>query len=291
MELPKVIKNVGFEFSWSEPKVWALNISTEKMAINELVWHLEVPFWSSGKESYNLTPKEVLQNPKLHDAEFKRISDSNTSYPLDIMFWKNRWLLLDGLHRLAKLFNENKTEVNVRIVPHNKIPEILTSPGQANQSWINPKAKIRESPIAGKGLFAKEDFMVGEVVVVWSGLYTNATEAEKARKAGKLVTQWDEDLYSVEDRGDDSGYFVNHSCDSHLWMEDAYTLITRKPIMAGEEITADYALWEAEDYVSTWKCKCGLPDCRKTITGKDWLLKSVHSRYLHHFSPLINKRI
>ncbi|MEI6773545.1 MAG: SET domain-containing protein [bacterium] len=56
--------------------------------------------------------------------------------------------------------------------------------------------------------------------------------------------QRDDNLFSVEDRGDDETYFINHSCDGNLRMKDAFTLIARTDINKDEEITADYALWE-----------------------------------------------
>jgi len=34
---------------------------------------------------------------------------------------------------------------------------------------------------------------------------------------------------------------------SNLWMKDAYTLIAKTDINRGEEITADYVLWEADE--------------------------------------------
>ena len=65
-----------------------------------------------------------------------------------------------------------------------------------------------------------------------------------------------------------------------------------KYIKSGEEITADYALWEAdENYISKWECSCGSIDCRKKITGKDWRINKIQEKYKDHFSPLINKRI
>ena len=159
------------------------------------------------------------------------------------------------------------------------------------KAWITPKAEGGNSSVGGKGLFTKEIIKAGEKVIVWRGEYANRTGAEQARQRGKLVMQWDDDLFSVEDRGDDQGYFINHSCDSNLWMQDAFTLIAKRDIIPNEEITADYALWEAGDYVSSWNCNCGSPLCRKKITGKDWRLPEVQKRYLNHFSPLINKRI
>lgn len=160
------------------------------------------------------------------------------------------------------------------------------------EDWINPKIAIRETLNKGKGMFATEPIKAGEKILVWGGEYTNATGAEEAKNDGKLVMQWDVDLYSVEDRGNDMGYFINHSCDSNTWMQDAYTLIAKHDIQTGEEITADYSLWEADlNYVSKWKCQCGSPVCRKTVTGNDWELSEIQERYKGHFSPLINKRI
>lgn len=57
--------------------------------------------------------------------------------------------------------------------------------------------------------------------------------------------QLDDNLYSVEERGADETYFTNHSCDPNVWMMNAVTLGTRRCIPTGEELTVDYALFEA----------------------------------------------
>lgn len=160
------------------------------------------------------------------------------------------------------------------------------------QDRISPKAEIRPATIHGKGIFAKEDIKAGEKLMTWWWNYTNKVEAEQAKKEGKLIMQRDEDLFSIEDRGNDTGYFVNHSCDANGWMQDAFTLIAKRDIKKDEEITADYVIWEwDEDKISKWECKCWSAHCRKRITGKDYQIKDVQERYKGHFSPLINKRI
>jgi SET domain-containing protein len=35
---------------------------------------------------------------------------------------------------------------------------------------------------------------------------------------------------------------LNHSCDSNLWMSEEATVVTRRDIAAGEELTLDYAM-------------------------------------------------
>lgn len=160
------------------------------------------------------------------------------------------------------------------------------------ESWISPKVEIGDSKLGGKGMFAIEAIPAGEKVLVWGGEYVSAAEAEKAKSAGKLVMQWDTDLFSIEDRGEDDAYYLNHSCDPNVWMQDAHTLIARRDIDVDEELTADYVMWEAnEDYVSKWECACGTKKCRGRVTGKDWKNTKLQDEYKNHFSPLINKRI
>lgn len=160
------------------------------------------------------------------------------------------------------------------------------------KAWISSKGEIRQSSIDRKGMFTQEPIKKGEKVIIWGGIYVTKTKAMMEEQNGKLIMQWDTDLYSVEDRGDDDSYFINHSCDPNVWMDDAFTLVASRDIEVGEEITADYALWEAkEQYVSLWECQCGSTSCRKRITGKDWKLPNLQQKYRNHFSPLINKRI
>ena len=75
-------------------------------------------------------------------------------------------------------------------------------------------------------------------------------------------------------------------------MKNAYTLQTMRDIAVGEELFADYVLWETdENKISSWECTCGSVHCRHKITGKDWQIVSLQEKYKNHFIPLINKRI
>jgi len=123
-EIPQVIKDVGFDFDWSEEKVWALDVPESEMGMDELTWHFEIPFlWENGV--YNLKPQDVIDNPEAHKGEYERTMRADTSHPIDIMENKGRWLILDGLHRLMKLYILGDKTVKVRIIPREKIPEIL----------------------------------------------------------------------------------------------------------------------------------------------------------------------
>lgn len=120
-KLPEIIKEVGFDFRWSEEKVWALDVPVEEMNIKELEWHFDTPFWSTSDGFYDLSPNQVLDEPEKHRDEFDRTMKADLKYPLDIMFWKNKWLLLDGLHRLVKAKQLGWEKINVRKIPQESI--------------------------------------------------------------------------------------------------------------------------------------------------------------------------
>ena len=121
-EMPTIIKEVGFDFSWDERKVWEIDAPVEEMPISELIWHFDIPFiWSKPDGYYDVMPSEVIEHPDQHPEEYERTMQADTAYPIDIMFWKKRWLILDGLHRLMKQAIEAKEVVQVRKIPETAI--------------------------------------------------------------------------------------------------------------------------------------------------------------------------
>lgn len=120
---PDQIKEVGFDFEWDEKKVWALDVPSTTVDIDQLIWHLDVPFLSENKE-YDLTPREVLGNPGEHDKEYYRMMQSDLIHPIDVMENKGRLLILDGLHRLMKAFVQGQKNVSVRVIPRERIRDI-----------------------------------------------------------------------------------------------------------------------------------------------------------------------
>lgn len=124
-EFPEIIREVGFDFNWENEKVWNLNIPVAQKHIDELTWHFDIPFhWHRGGV-YNLKSRDIIENPKKYGAEYERTMKADLNYPIDIMENKGRWLILDGLHRLMKAYILGMKTVNVRIIPREKIPEII----------------------------------------------------------------------------------------------------------------------------------------------------------------------
>jgi SET domain-containing protein len=167
----------------------------------------------------------------------------------------------------------------------------MNPPQYTDLSWYDPRLVVRESPIQGKGLFARTLIRAGETVMVWGGVIYTRADLQSGRNLGPFSYSFIEEVVLLAGPGDGTDYYINHSCDPTLWMTGPLTLVARRDIQPGEEITGDYALWEAEAEYRLGPCGCGSPLCRTHITGNDWQLPAVQERYAGHFLPYISRRI
>lgn len=161
-------------------------------------------------------------------------------------------------------------------------------------SWIDPRLSVHSISIAGHGLFADRRIRKGEVIIRWGGVVFSRKDILSGVTNEDTACQIDDEHYiaSAPDHGQDPEDFMNHSCDPNTWMEDEVTISARKDIEPGEEVTADYALWVAEDnYELISDCHCGTSHCRHKITGDDWKLIDIQKRYKKHFPPYLKRRI
>jgi len=135
--------------------------------------------------------------------------------------------------------------------------------------------------IWGGTLLLTEEDIAGEKYKMWQVEgYVWATIGEGLYLAGLV------------EGGEDLTDYINHSCDPNVWMSDEVTLVARRDIAVGEELTIDYCLFEGdESHVPPWTCRCGSALCRGRFTGRDWRRRDLQERYRGHFSPFIEARI
>lgn len=165
-----------------------------------------------------------------------------------------------------------------------------------SRTWNDSRIEIRSSPISGSGMFALQPFQEGETVCVVGGMVMSEAEFEtfQASHSRYNAIQIGENLHLVEGPQitETLEGSMNHSCDPNVWMADEVTLVARRAIEAGEEITVDYALFTTQaDWALDHPCRCGSPYCRHHVTGNDWKRKDVQEKYRDHFSPFINRRV
>lgn len=160
------------------------------------------------------------------------------------------------------------------------------------------------SPIEGNGCFATAFIPAGTLVERFEGKEVTLQDLHRIEAEGKyhsslaigegrhlLLNVIDPRQSAVKlEVGSGVGGF-NHSCDSNLWMRDEFTVVSRRDIAAGEELTLDEALISDDPDFTMGPCRCGAGVCRGTVTGADWRLPKVQQRYAGHFSPFLNARI
>lgn len=137
---------------------------------------------------------------------------------------------------------------------------------------LNQKIEVRDSPIEGKGLFAKQPFKKGERFKVTEGEHPFVIMTDAEFEVYKRThDHWDamalgngKHKVGTLTRAEDPSNYGNHSCDPNI-APDGDSSIALRDIAVGEEITADYAQFSDKDW--TMQCNCGAPNCTGMVRG------------------------
>ena len=119
------------------------------------------------------------------------------------------------------------------------------------------KIEVRNSAIAGKGLFAADIIKKGETVLSWHPKILTREQAEALPASEKhyLYPEGDTMLYMQPPER-----YVNHSCEPNTYVVGKSDIASRD-IQPGEEITSNYMDLETEDFV----CNCGAANCKSRV--------------------------
>lgn len=151
---------------------------------------------------------------------------------------------------------------------------------------LHPLVKcVDRGVIEGRGLVAQGLIRAGEVV---SRLEPDQpkfpidevlTWTPEAQDALLLHAYQCSDTHLVQEEGDER--YMNHSCDPNTWWADDDTMVARRDIYAGVEITYDYATTEIV-IPFEMPCACGSPLCRGVVTNRDYLDADWQARFGRH---------
>jgi len=160
-------------------------------------------------------------------------------------------------------------------------------------TYRSPKTEVRASPIHGKGLFAKEAIAAGEIVAVKGGHILSEQEwATFEPRLGPAEIQISEDLFIApveQSQREGSMLYTNHSCDPNIAIQGQIVFVAMRGIAPGEELTHDWATTDDMGY--EMECKCGSPNCRRIVTGKDWMKRELQEKYKGWFCWFLQRKI
>ena len=159
------------------------------------------------------------------------------------------------------------------------------------RSVISQKIEVRKSGIDKMGMFAKENIKKGEVVYIKGGHILSRDELFTSSVINSYLPIADDYFIGAlsPEEEEDIKIYNNHSCDPNCGLHGEITFIAIKDIKIGEELTVDYAFIDNEDY--SFECHCGSPRCRKNITGFDWKIPELQTKFYPFFAQYLKDKI
>lgn len=129
--------------------------------------------------------------------------------------------------------------------------------------------QFRNSPIEGRGVFARRAFRPGEVVVAYAPKQRrlDRDDPEAVAAAGtKLTLVSERHWVIVPDTSVPGGWLCNHSCEPNadLYSDGAGRIQCIRPIAPGVEVTVFYG-WVTQNEPARDPCRCGSARCRGFI--------------------------
>jgi len=125
--VPAGLRDVVLPFNWDVHRVWQLPCPEEIRHRQTFDYLLELPLWSSQPGSgmhFDLSPMAVIREPEYAPHQTERILKTDTAYPLEFLEYRGQCWILDGVHRLAKLYISGVERVDIRIHEEAVIPLI-----------------------------------------------------------------------------------------------------------------------------------------------------------------------
>ena len=159
------------------------------------------------------------------------------------------------------------------------------------RNYLSPLAEAREIAPKGFGSFAVAPISTGTIIATFGGTIVDriSFETHPLEQRSRSI-QIDVDQFVLGPVSREPGDSINHSCSPNCHMRNATQLIAMREITVGEELTYDYATSDASDY-DEFECACGSVHCRGSVTGNDWKLPDLQTRYENIFSPYVQRKI
>jgi hypothetical protein len=162
--------------------------------------------------------------------------------------------------------------------------------------YLTPKAHTLNSPVSGRGSFAKEPISRGELVALFGGHVHPLEQWNNipAHLRDLSLSIWPGfGLGPISDEELSHGDFINHSCEPNCGIVGQITLVAMKDIAAGSELCFDYGtvVFDHGDEPFKMPCLCGTASCRGEVTSNDWKDPAFQARYQGFLSSAIQMLI
>jgi hypothetical protein len=109
--LAAILPNV----TWSRERLHRLDLPVVDVAVADLAWQLDLPWWRVDRDYFAVTPNQVRAAPDRHAHQWRRTLGADLAFPIDLLE-RDRCIILDGVHRLLRASVEGRERVSARLV-------------------------------------------------------------------------------------------------------------------------------------------------------------------------------
>ncbi|TCN34570.1 hypothetical protein EV644_119112 [Kribbella orskensis] len=99
---PDSMRDVFPPTRWQLGKLWALDLRVEPVEVADLLWMFDLPLWQLNGERFRVTPNQVAATPMNFRPHYQRVMDADLDFPIHLVAYRGRLVVLDGVHRLLK---------------------------------------------------------------------------------------------------------------------------------------------------------------------------------------------
>ncbi|MFF0339654.1 hypothetical protein [Kribbella sp. NPDC004875] len=125
LAVPEELSAYILDFQWDLDLLHALDLPVVSMPVEALRHHLELPFWAYAGKPFQVTPRQVAADPVTYREQYERTLAADFNLPLDALARPDhRITILDGIHRLLRAELEDRSVVEVRLLPWRDLDQI-----------------------------------------------------------------------------------------------------------------------------------------------------------------------
>lgn len=105
-------------------RLWELDLPTRRICLADFDWLLDLLLWQRDGMRFQVSPRQVLDQPQAWPYHLRRAQWADLSYPIHVMRRGGRWMVLDGFHRLARAHLEELHDVSAMVLDEDDLAMI-----------------------------------------------------------------------------------------------------------------------------------------------------------------------
>ena len=126
--IPAVLKPWLLPVKWDQERLWAIRHSAVNVPLHELRWMYDLPLWRGNAGLwFEISPRQFLESPEDHPEHSERVAASDLAYPIHVIRRRNRFFILDGVHRLVRADLEGRDSIAAVVLTAADLKSIVCS--------------------------------------------------------------------------------------------------------------------------------------------------------------------